>query len=323
MRRPRPKNLLFAQTLRSASTSVTRCGYYSYTSGSYSEHWPVEERISSIGTLIAVDPISEASLRIRAKIKDLNVNIAQNLCEYPQAAKMFGSLVGDVVSTYRNIRGGLPSLFSAGFDRLLKKGDPAAKRAANRWLQYQYGIAPMVGDIHSLIDHMLRSVRAGRLLSATVSGRNALNRQDYNDSVYWRKQTGFQFWTAKLYYTVRADSLPRELAQLGISNPLLLAWELIPFSFVVDWIIDVGGFMSSIDAFNGVAINGGYITRKDDFTVVARYRGGESVTTNKVYIRQPFSAPMPGIPRYKPSSSAMVFANGAALITQICYSARK
>lgn len=42
--------------------------------------------------------------------------------------------------------------------------------------------------------------------------------------------------------------------QLGLTNPALIAWELIPFSFVFDWFISVGDFLEASTALSGVHV---------------------------------------------------------------------
>lgn len=37
--------------------------------------------------------------------------------------------------------------------------------------------------------------------------------------------------------------------QLGLNNPLLIAWNLVPFSFVVDWIYNISSKLEAIEAF--------------------------------------------------------------------------
>jgi hypothetical protein len=40
-------------------------------------------------------------------------------------------------------------------------------------------------------------------------------------------------------------------SELGLTNPLAVAWELVPFSFVVDWALPIGSFLNQIDASVG------------------------------------------------------------------------
>jgi hypothetical protein len=45
-----------------------------------------------------------------------------------------------------------------------------------------------------------------------------------------------------------------ELQQLGLTNPALVAWELVPFSFVFDWFIQVGDWLTGLTALQGVTV---------------------------------------------------------------------
>jgi hypothetical protein len=42
----------------------------------------------------------------------------------------------------------------------------------------------------------------------------------------------------------------------GISNPALVAWELVPFSFVADWFVPVGDWLKQLDALLGLTVEG-------------------------------------------------------------------
>lgn len=37
-------------------------------------------------------------------------------------------------------------------------------------------------------------------------------------------------------------------ARFGLVNPLEVAWELLPFSFVADWFLPIGGYLNAMDA---------------------------------------------------------------------------
>lgn len=44
------------------------------------------------------------------------------------------------------------------------------------------------------------------------------------------------------------------ISQFGLANPLAIAWELVPFSFVLDWFVNVGDYLSSLTDFVGVEL---------------------------------------------------------------------
>jgi hypothetical protein len=53
-----------------------------------------------------------------------------------------------------------------------------------------------------------------------------------------------------------------ELARWTSLNPLSIAWELIPYSFVIDWFYDAGTYLRNLESallYNNV-FNGGYVS---------------------------------------------------------------
>lgn len=51
-----------------------------------------------------------------------------------------------------------------------------------------------------------------------------------------------------------------DLDAFGLVNPLDLAWELIPFSFVVDWFVSIGPWLRSLSLPIGMSFSTGYRT---------------------------------------------------------------
>ena len=40
----------------------------------------------------------------------------------------------------------------------------------------------------------------------------------------------------------------REFSTLGLTNPAVVAWELVPYSFVLDWLVPIGSWLDLLDA---------------------------------------------------------------------------
>jgi hypothetical protein len=69
---------------------------------------------------------------------------------------------------------------------------------------------------------------------------------------------------------VRSSAPLSNLAKVGILNPLQLAWEVVPYSFVVDWFLPIGNWLGGLDAAAGLDFESGYQTtllKQDQSTI--------------------------------------------------------
>jgi hypothetical protein len=68
-----------------------------------------------------------------------------------------------------------------------------------------------------------------------------------------------------VYFQIDYPEMPN-ITRLGLTNPPQLAWELIPFSFVFDWLLPIGDWLSSLDATVGLRFSDGSKSVKRDLT---------------------------------------------------------
>lgn len=149
---------------------------------------------------------------------------------------------------------------------------PMTKRdyAASTWLELQFGWLPIIDDIKNIIDIIdgsLNSEAEGLLTFAgygkvKVSDRTNVQLATLEQRAYvgqlqyiWGEYVGDVEIKHSVNAVYRADnSTIGVLAQLGLTNPLAVAWELVPFSFVVDWVLPIGGWLSSLQADAGLEL---------------------------------------------------------------------
>lgn len=128
--------------------------------------------------------------------------------------------------------------------------DSWSKDFSNLWLEYQYAWKPLISDVqksaellaqHHLDGDYLKPKRVVVNLSRTAS------KTSY-DSGYYRQ-------VAKCDSTLRVGgfvtyrlSVSNLALQTGMTDPLGVAWELIPFSFVADWFTNIGDILSAYTA---------------------------------------------------------------------------
>jgi hypothetical protein len=68
--------------------------------------------------------------------------------------------------------------------------------------------------------------------------------------------------------------------QMGFVNPLSVAWEVVPWSFLVDWVVNVGDVINSLTDLVGLELEDVYITRFQlhKRQIYAKYYTGPSWT---------------------------------------------
>jgi hypothetical protein len=226
-----------------------------------------------------------AEQRALRKVKQQNVNLAVAFGERAAVAEQLAKTAKNLHSAlkaarhldFRNMARHLScAVLESGTQKELKR---LARRGhddkvlANVWLAHQYGWQPLYGDIYgSFTELMDRDKRFEDRYTCHTTAKT----QDYTDE-FVRDMT-FQPFSTNLIGTgwmrtrirnrcyVRLDYVLENpmlatAAEIGLTNPLEVAWELVPFSFVADWFIPLGTYLSSLDATVGWSFKGGSASR--------------------------------------------------------------
>jgi hypothetical protein len=111
----------------------------------------------------------------------------------------------------------------------------------------------------------------------------------------------------------------RVLTAHGFTNPFALAYELIPFSFVIDWWINVGDVLASLDNLLLVdkleyQVSDRLVTG-EFYTIKTKQNNGNVTTIRRVYTRGGVNSLIPiSTFQYKPSLSVKHILDGTALL---------
>lgn len=140
---------------------------------------------------------------------------------------------------------------------------PKDKAYSDLFLEFHFGWEPIVKDVYACIDVLQRDIPAGRICGRSYGTTSLKNVETY-PSVWPYKYTFLNTHTlsvsAVVGATVSVSNPNLALAnQLGLINPLSLAWELVPFSFVVDWFVNVGNFLESFTDTAGYSISDPFV----------------------------------------------------------------
>jgi hypothetical protein len=263
-------------------------------------------------------------------------NGAVFLGELRESLGMIGSTAAVLASSYRHVRrGNLAAAWTSlkTFNAKASNRDIGglpkhlvrvrSREAASHWLQMRYGWRPLIGDVYTAGQAMASlvefpppvKVRARRVKKESLSNRATGLLSSVTTKELHRNVT--------LYW----DRPPDVIASLGLKDPELVAWELMPYSFVVDWFIPIGKYLEArafAQSFSGTAVVTNLTVERtrvsDDMPDTAPYSllNGESLrihSARSISMTRTVSSTLPSvtIPQPRPVLSALTKDTARAL----------
>ena len=125
------------------------------------------------------------------------------------------------------------------------------------YLEWVYGLKPLLSDLSATIQ-VLDGAKDFSWDLETFGNAEVVRKTKLDWADCYSK------WKchAKLHATVSCTNPNLHKAEsLGITNPVALAYQLIPFSFIFDYIYDIGSYLSAFDDMFGLKFEGAYTTQ--------------------------------------------------------------
>lgn len=177
-----------------------------------------------------------------------------------------------------------------GLLKSLKKAVPLVKRSdwqksiSEVWLTYRYGIKPLLADIEGVMKGMNEKV--GKIRK-TYRATGSIHTKSY-EALSWYVPGNQYGLSIGVDYTDRLTVRPMSIDEfdatkafnIGFSTKGLvtLPWELVRYSFVIDWFTNIGDFLGAITPSVGLTQLGSCIStlRETDITIshIADIAGG-------------------------------------------------
>lgn len=251
-----------------SSTFYHETGWAKYYGAEYSTSESWSNFLFNLGSPSVThhnEAYTKARARCAASASKMSVNLAQMMGEMHQTANLVTNTARRLVSLAVAIRKADLSYLMRHYNGATRKfaskmkSTPESERLATYWLEYQYGWKPLIQDVYGCFTLLSEHLRTD-LWHGFASG-SATHKTSESDVSYWvtTTKTHQTKVSIKLRYTME-DSDRVALSTTGLDNPALLAWELLPYSFVVDWFVPVGNYLEALNAFAGYKFYDGYVS---------------------------------------------------------------
>jgi len=226
-------------------------------------------------------------------------NLAQDFVEMDQTTRMITKTVVRISGAIKALRArNLPQALKFLWDAkapVFRQGSWMAKgltpkqmakklsgkELANNWLELQYGWKPLLQDVQGV----MQSLAQLNIGNASVQDVSAFATSDERYSTPLTQNTGGVIYAAgtsvriinsRCKYSLRYrvdDHAKAFLRQTGFLNPINLAWEVLPWSFVVDWFLPIGNYLQGINAWEGLTFLDGHMTQFTQEILICDCRG--------------------------------------------------
>lgn len=227
-------------------------------------------------------------LNFNDKLADQKVDILTSVAEGKSTVTMLANAAKDLFNLYRHVRRAdtrsvRRALSGRGIKKSLSKGW-RNKTAENRWLEIQYGWKPLLGDLKTILEELASDKRPPAPVIKVVQSTKLKHKNYLPDDC--RVNDFFGIYKTSCYFTVSSPGI-RQAAQWNLgNNPLLTAWELVPYSFIVDWFLPIGDFLTQFSSSQGLEFISGTSVLYITYDAERDYKMNYTKYPYKAFVRQ-------------------------------------
>lgn len=191
------------------------------------------------------------------KVRSGPASLGESLAEGREAMGMIAERLIGLTRGFRRLRKGDFRGFLRSFGIGPKRKHQSKIRnslseVSGLWLEYSFGWSPLCQDIYDAATTLQKPVP-----SFSFVGRGS---EDWSYAAGTRKHRGKIHCKQGADFYVSNPSLYL-LQNLGVANPIQVAWNLVPFSFFVDWVSGVSSWLGGLTDLLGLTVIRPYSTR--------------------------------------------------------------
>ncbi len=213
--------------------------------------------------------IDKCLSRLYAKVSD-PASLGITLVQYGQAADMVSKRLKSLLDFARAMRrfdlasakkalGVLPPHLRSRLSSTENRLKNEAKHYADNFLEWHFGWSPLIKDAYQALEVLNAPIPYGRVKASAKVYMTAKGPVQFLNFYETLTSDHTLLWRCKAGCEVRVTNPNLHLLNgLGLLNPAEIAWDAIPWSFLLGWVSNVGLVMSQMSAFAGCEISNGY-----------------------------------------------------------------
>lgn len=283
--------------------------------------------LTESGLVVPPSMRDQALIKARLAMKQQDVNLGVAFAERKRTADLVTTTATSLVKSLRNLRRG--RWRQAWRDLGTSGPEPRGRSIPQKWLEMQYGWKPLLSDVYGSVDALARRDNSDWRVTGKGSVRVNLGNAKSISHNPGYTDVSVRGWKGCF---VRIDAVPendmlKALSALGVTNPAVIGWELVPFSFMVDWFLPIGQYLDSLDAMLGYGPATCSISSFSKAEWIVTRSGGESPTLRRAAECSPAyqrriilsreartSVPLPTLPRFRDGRSLNRMANALSIL---------
>lgn len=174
-----------------------------------------------------------------------------NIVQYQQTIDLLASLIRSARNPFKAI--------AKELRRVSRDPRKFISDVSSSYLAIHFGLVPLIQDVYAACQILSSDIPSEKI---SVSSSLVSDQRTYTQ--------GFGYPVCEWSFDLRVRISARVsvtnpnlyLAQsMGLVNPLTIAWDLVPFSFVVDWFYPVSSFLNSFSDLLGLDLKDAYWTK--------------------------------------------------------------
>jgi hypothetical protein len=196
------------------------------------------------GTLPSDTLTNKALSKLIEKVKGHSFNLGVELGQLGQTVDLLAGNLRKLGRAALKLRRGDFASAARELGARPRTSKLKSKDVSGRWLELQYGWAPLVSSSYDAAKAFEAISNGPRKASVVSRVRENVEYELSQSPSQFSAKAKMQVLYQLKYELVEEMGVAR---QLGLEDPLSVAWELLPWSFVIDWFIPIGSYLSNLN----------------------------------------------------------------------------